>query len=433
MKLLKEVLSSIVLALLINPIESLIVNTNGELICALNNPTDCYPKVFEPTTEWQIIREGQDIPAGLHVRLNMETSAREAKILDPSEETEGSSELMVNAEHNNDNNDNNKNDDSGLKMSNEEQANEIQQKIKEFKQAQGKSKVSTTDLNDFQSSVNEVQQFRQGGDTSRLSTALDTLIELSHDLEFGVKLTHDSSVFRSLVHVSELVQDKELQEKIYRIMGSSLRNNPDAVSNVLNNQDARFVEGLFDNLNSDASDVIKKRILGIIHALTQNSHFNSKYFNSNNADSAIDSLVAVFPSLESQSQTRLMNIFEDLKLLDGAKSNEKRAIEDSADPKSQYSHFLQHLLSSNGVASEDQFKLYFNKLSEVHSQDKSLKPSKEFMEWLSKEAELRSKGNKERDSSYTEEDRQFDQDLLRARHVVFGNPMGLRKALADEL
>ena len=216
-------------------------------------------------------------------------------------------------------------------------------------------------------------------------------------------------------------------------MGSSLRNNPDAVTNVLNNQDARFVQGLFDKLNSDASDVIKKRILGIIHALTQNSHFNAKYFNLNNENSAIDSLVAVFPSLESQSQTRLMNIFEDLKLLDGAKSNEKRAIEESTDPKSQYSHFLQQLLSNNGVTSENQFKLYFNKLSEVHSQDKSLKPSKEFMEWLSKEAELRSKGNHERDSSYTEEDKQFDQDLLRARHVVFGNPMGLRKALADEL
>ncbi|CUM55282.1 Nucleotide exchange factor SIL1 [Debaryomyces fabryi] len=426
MKLLKEVLSSIVLALLINPIESLIVNTNGELICAPNNPTDCYPKIFEPTTEWQIIREGQDIPAGLHVRLNMETSAREAKILDPSEETEGSSELMVNAEHNNDNSDN-------VDLSNEDQANEIQQKIKEFKQAQGKSKVSTGDLNDFLSSVDEVQQYLQGGDASRLSTALDTLIELSHDLEFGVKLTQDSSVFRSLFDVSKLVQDKELQEKVYRIMGSSLRNNPDAVTNVLNNQDARFVQGLFDKLNSDASDVIKKRILGIIHALTQNSHFNAKYFNSNNENSAIDSLVAVFPSLESQSQTRLMNIFEDLKLLDGAKSNEKRAIEESTDPKSQYSHFLQQLLSNNGVTSENQFKLYFNKLSEVHSQDKSLKPSKEFMEWLSKEAELRSKGNHERDSSYTEEDKQFDQDLLRARHVVFGNPMGLRKALADEL
>lgn len=426
MKLLKGVLSSIILTLLIKPIESLIVNTDGELICAPNNPTDCYPKIFEPTTEWQIIREGQDIPPGLHVRLNMENLAREAKFLDPSEETEGSSELMVNAEHND-------NGDDSHQMTNEDQANEIQQKIKEFKQAQGKSKASTADLNDFQSSVDEVQHHREGGDASILSMALDTLIDLSHDIEFGVKLTQDSSVFRSLVDVSKSIQDEDLQEKVYRIMGSSLRNNPDAVNNVLKNQDATFVEGLFDKLNTNASDAIKKRILGIIHALTQNSHFNAKYFNSNNANSAIDSLISVFPSLESQSQTRLMNILEDLKLLDGANSNEKRAIEESADPKRQYSHFLQHLLADSSVTSEDQFKLYFNKLSEVHSQDKSLKPSKEFMEWLSKEAELRSKGNKERDSSYTEEDRQFDQDLLRARHVVFGNPMGLRKALADEL
>lgn len=419
MKLQVSVLLSILLALLVNPIESLIVNTDSQLICSPNNPTDCYPKIFEPTNEWQIVKEGQDIPAGLHVRLNMETSSREAKILDPSEEDAGANELMVNPEHNNDN------------EKSDEQVNEIQQKIKEFKQAQGRSKVSTADLSHFQSAVDEIKLYNGERDTDRLSVALDTLIDLSHDIEFGAKLTQDPSIFKSLIKVSKEV-DETLQEKIYRVMGSSLRNNPDAIDNVLSKQDASYVDDLFANLNSGIPDVLNKRILGIIHGLTQNSHFNAKYFNTNGPNSRIDSLIEIFPSLGSQSQVRLMNIFEDLKLLDESHSNEKRAIEETVDPKSQYSRFLQHLLSNNNVESEDQFKLYFNKLSEVHSNEKSLKPSKEFMEWLSKEAELRSKGNKER-SSYTEEDKQFDQDLLRARHVIFGNPMGLRKALADEL
>ncbi|XP_038651259.1 nucleotide exchange factor SIL1 isoform X1 [Scyliorhinus canicula] len=39
-------------------------------------------EVFYPTNEWQIIKPGQAIPAGLHVRLNLETGKNEAKFPD---------------------------------------------------------------------------------------------------------------------------------------------------------------------------------------------------------------------------------------------------------------------------------------------------------------------------------------------------------------
>ena len=43
--------------------------------------------VFVATNEWQEIKEGQSVPAGLHYRMNLETGKKEAKIIDP-EETE---------------------------------------------------------------------------------------------------------------------------------------------------------------------------------------------------------------------------------------------------------------------------------------------------------------------------------------------------------
>ena len=43
--------------------------------------------VFVATNEWQEIKEGQSVPAGLHYRMNLETGKKEAKIID-SEETE---------------------------------------------------------------------------------------------------------------------------------------------------------------------------------------------------------------------------------------------------------------------------------------------------------------------------------------------------------
>ncbi|KAH8267606.1 hypothetical protein KR018_000820 [Drosophila ironensis] len=40
---------------------------------------------FVATKEWQVIREGQSIPKGLHVRINLQTGVKEAKLLDESE------------------------------------------------------------------------------------------------------------------------------------------------------------------------------------------------------------------------------------------------------------------------------------------------------------------------------------------------------------
>ena len=67
----------------------------------------------------------------------------------------------------------------------------------------------------------------------------------------------------------------------------------------------------------------------------------------------------------------------------------------------------------------------------LHELNKSLRPSGDFLSWLAEEAESRKENKKRND--YSQEDQEFDEYMLRARHEVFGNPMGLRKAIADEL
>ncbi|XP_021375655.1 nucleotide exchange factor SIL1-like isoform X1 [Mizuhopecten yessoensis] len=42
--------------------------------------------VFYPTKEWKTVKKGQAIPAGLHVRMNLETGGREAKLMEGDSE-----------------------------------------------------------------------------------------------------------------------------------------------------------------------------------------------------------------------------------------------------------------------------------------------------------------------------------------------------------
>ena len=50
------------------------------LVCA-----GASPSVFEATSEFQEIQEGQQVPAGLHYRINLETGKKEAKLIDPNQ------------------------------------------------------------------------------------------------------------------------------------------------------------------------------------------------------------------------------------------------------------------------------------------------------------------------------------------------------------
>ncbi|ODV80308.1 putative ER chaperone/ER translocation nucleotide exchange factor [Suhomyces tanzawaensis NRRL Y-17324] len=410
---------------------SQIVDTEKELICNNpNNPHDCYPRLFQPTHQWQVIKEGQDIPPGLHVRLNIDTLTREAKIMDPSEDNSSTNDLVISSPV--------QEEEQDLQQQaidaahHEKTQQKIQEKIKDFRSKERAKRVNREDLNNYEGAVSEVENF--DGDYSRLDQALDTLEDLSHDIEFGVKLT-STTLFDNFRQIIDASNSEKLHDKIYRIMGSSLRNNPDAVTNALNNLNKDYVVDLFSKLsNSSKSDVIQKRILGIIQALAQNNHFALNYFNneSDSTNKGITFLIQDFPTLGAQSKQRLLGLFEDLQLVDlTRKANDRRSVENSQDPDYQISQYLQSTLAANKATSNDQLKIFFNLLSELHTSNKKLKPSNEYMLWLSQEVELRKENKKRQD--YSEEDKQFDEQMLKARHQVFGNPNALRKAMNDEL
>lgn len=425
-------LTSLILALA----AALIVDPKKHYVCSPEDPSDCYPQVFEPTSEWQQIREGQDIPPGLHVRLNIDTLVKEAKLLDASEGGTESHELAV-ATAENVSEEEPASDPKGYFNAQEE----IRQKVAQFKASKDKTRVSESDLQDYDSALEEVLGFQNGGDDDRLDRALETLVELSHDIEFGAKLTGSQAVFESMLHTARTIDSALLREKLYRVMGASLRNNKEAISNVLEKQSRSFVEQLFRELQlSTNNDVIKKRILGVVLALSANEGFRFQYFNVHHGDESLSTgileLMEVFPSLHSDSKARVVNIFEDANLLTedagGKVRFDKRSIEERVIPDNRVSSYLQGALSRGHVSSEKQFKHFFNKLVELHAANRDLKPSGDFMVWLSEEVETRRQKLKKKDQLYSDTDEVFDGEMMKARHEVFGNPNAHRK-FVDEL
>lgn len=322
---------------------SALIVRQREFICPNADPTDCYPAVFEPTSEWQPIREGQHIPPGLHVRLNMATNEREAKLDEPGDSPKA-----------------------------------------EIEAVEPETDVS---LVDFSSD-------------SKTRELLENLIELSHDIKHGVQFTHDRSIFRAL---QKLAANEEYAEKAYRIMGACLRNNPEAVRNVLEKQPGSFLEHLFSVLrNRSTPEVIQKRVLGILQGLAADVSFRHDFFSPDGQKlHGFEQLVAVYPAVGPLAQERIVNILEDLLLL-------KR----DATPHDAMSTMLQKRLV--GCKSEVQTQIMFKTLAKIHEGH----VSKEFMHWLSEQSEAR-KGD----------DTDFSLYLVDARHQIFGNPNAHRKGM----
>lgn len=55
-------------------------------------------RVFKPEKHWKVVEADEAIPKGLHVRINLKTGKREAKILDDSENAGASPEKMYSPE-----------------------------------------------------------------------------------------------------------------------------------------------------------------------------------------------------------------------------------------------------------------------------------------------------------------------------------------------
>ena len=211
----------------------------SDTICSRTDPTDCYPRLFEPTKDFQIIKEGQDLPPGLHVRMNIWSGEREARLNIPMEgedaAIDGTQEIpieqaMIVVEE----------DDAELESEPKAPAmrDPIPIKVPVYDTA-GKippPPPTSDDMSTFQRALLAVRM-----EARALDSALDDLAELAHDIYYGLEITKDGPVLEKLVCLtlgsgSERMPAREngRDRKAASILGSAIQNNPTAVKEVGN-------------------------------------------------------------------------------------------------------------------------------------------------------------------------------------------------------
>ena len=201
-----------------------------ELICPTEHAGDCYPRIFQPTEEFQLIKEGQDLPPGLHVRMNIYTGEKEARLNIPMEGE----------------------DDPALEGIPVEQAMVVvEQPEPESEQPkqvpippnappyEAVGKIQQPPPNSGDAATFNAAALAIKAEGQDFDTSLDDLSELAHDIYFGLEIGRDRATVEKLLCFALGVGSEKLSAtenkrdyKAATILAAAVQNNPSALKEI---------------------------------------------------------------------------------------------------------------------------------------------------------------------------------------------------------
>lgn len=199
-----------------------------DLICHTSDPKDCYPRIFEPTDEFQTVRDDQELPNGLHVRMNIWTGQKEAKINVPDEKDAALEGLPV--------------DQAVLVVDPQPEEEAKIPKGAPAYEAVGKVKGPERDAQSFLDAMKMLKSGTIPTDES-FDNALEALEDISHDMYYGLKTVEDTEVLKALFCLMEgqgvypTNGAPRRDQQAASIISASLQNNPASLKVVADNWD----------------------------------------------------------------------------------------------------------------------------------------------------------------------------------------------------
>ena len=205
----------------------------ANIICSSSDTTDCYPKIFIPQNHFQVIREGQEIPPGLHVRLNVYTGQKEAKIYAPDEPEDSALEGFP--------------VDYSVTTFNDEEASEETFKVPvgapeydpvgmiktpETPSSMDDHFILATSMAELRKTVSKNGTWQQAEEEKVLTASLQDLEDLAHDIYYGLKISEDQDAVKALFCLMTSPPDSEegIERQAASIVAAATQNNPKALA-----------------------------------------------------------------------------------------------------------------------------------------------------------------------------------------------------------
>lgn len=212
---------------------------NTALICHTSHASECYPAIFQPTEYFQRIHDDQSIPPGLHVRLDLTTGLKEARLNVPEPDDAPKADLVLIDNPPEDQ----RNGEQAPLLPDDSNGQDIEPERQEWRILapfipgfdDPPVSYDGSDESNFQRAKEAVLGSRN---TQSMLSAIDVLTELAHDLEWGVTLTHDEVLSRTLLDYINSVPPNsahttstpvEIKSASAQLVGIALQNNAEAL------------------------------------------------------------------------------------------------------------------------------------------------------------------------------------------------------------
>jgi len=173
-----------------------------DMIC--HSGHECYSRIFHPTETFQLVYDDQEIPAGLHIRMNFETGAKEAKLVDPSEVLDENQTAVL--------------------ISPDGEIEPLEEEKVVLENHKPNPWISQDDHSSFSENIATLTSISLH-DPLALPT-LQALEELAHEIDFGIKIAQGRGMESLLNFLAS--QDSEIRAMAAMVIGSALQNNAPA-------------------------------------------------------------------------------------------------------------------------------------------------------------------------------------------------------------
>ena len=203
-----------------------------ELICPTIHASDCYPSTFQPTEQFEIVKDDQALPPGLHIRMNLATGVKEARLNVPEPEDVHSDLVIV--------------EKSDFEDSHPEHLDTVVDDVVESPDAPishdqivlgepSRIRQPPFQAGEATTFENSMSQLRNSSATiNDLNTALVRLQDLCHSGDWGLKLTKDGNVTQFLVHLFlDVSQQLSFRSGAALLLATAIQNNPEALAAAL--------------------------------------------------------------------------------------------------------------------------------------------------------------------------------------------------------